>query len=234
MSVKQIQTMSQGLEQQIDILEARVSALEDFEDESELLDEVNDLDGMFKKVRLSKDDFALDIEDLDKNSSHYHRFLKEVTDFSSQLDDINNTLNSYRRRLERKGLLKGTSARFDLENVTVGQKVSLGVNVSNKTTDLIDQLVKQGNDIHDTAVDHLTEVQRQTLQMEGIVDTLDNVISEGEIASKQVREFMRTISSDKMIMAMIIVLILGIVFIVAYKMFINPDANINIPDEDQF
>ncbi|KAL0225668.1 hypothetical protein P9112_012992 [Eukaryota sp. TZLM1-RC] len=159
--------------------------------------------------------------DVDWNREEYEQKLDEAASRRNKLVEFHADV---KRKCNRNNLIA------DTENLTDGQKVRAAQVVAEKTSGLIKHGRNMLHNIEGQAVVTADELASQTGVLENVHQHQQELRSELKIAEHQLRVFLRTMMTDKFIMMVLLLIVLGLLFIIVYSI-INPDANTNVPDE---
>ncbi|KAE8708193.1 putative plant SNARE 11 [Hibiscus syriacus] len=160
-----------------------------------------------------------------------HRMLNEKK--QSMVKELNSYVarkKQHQSNLEsnkRVNLFDGPSEKFGEENVLLAssmtnqQLMDKGNQMMDETDQAIDRAKKVVQDTVDVGTDTAAALKDQTEQMSRIVNELDSINFSMKKASKLVKEFSRQIATDKCIMTMLFLIVMGVIAIVVVKL-VNP------------
>ncbi|XP_038991159.1 novel plant SNARE 11-like [Hibiscus syriacus] len=175
-----------------------------------------------------------------RTDANTHRMLNEKK--QSMVKELNSYVarkKQHQSNLEsnkRVNLFDGPSEGFGEENVLLASSMTnhmlmdKGNQMMDETDQAIDRAKKVVQDTVDVGTDTAAALKAnlKTEQMSSIVNELDSIIFSMKKASKLVKEFSRQIATDKCIMTMLFLIVMGVITIIVVKL-VNP-KNKDIPD----
>ncbi|KAI5655820.1 hypothetical protein M9H77_33007 [Catharanthus roseus] len=205
--------------------------LEKIKDSSRQSRQLEELTGKMRDCKRLIKDFDREVKDLEyKNDPQTNKMLNEKK--QSMIKELNSYValkKQYANTLENKRveLFEGPGEGFAEENVLLASSMTNEqlVDHGNKMMDETDQIIERSKKVvHDT-VDVGTEtaasLKAQTEQMSRIVNELDSIHFSIKKASQLVKEIGRQVATDRCIMGLLFLIVLGVVAIIIVKI-VNP------------
>ncbi|MBA0796611.1 hypothetical protein Gohar_007368 [Gossypium harknessii] len=106
--------------------------------------------------------------------------------------------------------------------MTNQQLIDRGNHMMNETDQAIDRAKKVVQDTVDVGTETAAALKAQTEQMSRIVNELDSIHFSIKKASKLVKEIGRQVATDKCIMALLFLIVIGVIAIIIVKL-VNPN-----------
>ncbi|GAB4857731.1 Novel plant SNARE 11 [Ancistrocladus abbreviatus] len=184
-------------------------------------------DKMRECKRLIKE-FDHEVKDLEsRNDPSTNKMLHEKK--QSMIKELNSYValkKQYATNLETKrvDLFEGPNEGIGEENVLLASSMTNQqlIDHGNRTMDETDQAIERGKKIVKETIDVGTEtaaaLKAQTEQMSRIVNELDSIHFSIKRASKLVKEIGRQVATDRCIMAMLFIIVLGVIAIIIVKL----------------
>ncbi|KAL3619429.1 putative plant SNARE 11 [Castilleja foliolosa] len=213
----------------------KLDKIKDSSRQSRQLEELTDK--MRECKRLIKE-FDRELKDSDyKNDPDTTKMLTEKK--QSMIKELNSYValkKQYASNLENKrvDLFEGPGEGFVEENVLLAsnmsnqQLVDHGNQMMDETDQAINRAQKVVHDTIDVGTETAAALKSQTEQMSRIVNELDSIHFSIKKASKLVREIGRQVATDRCIMALLFLIVIGVVAIIIVKI-VNP-SNRDIRD----
>lgn len=129
---------------------------------------------------------------------------------------------------KRVDLFDGPSEGFGEENVLLAssmtnqQLMDRGNHMMDETDQAIDRAKKVVQDTVDVGTETAAALKAQTEQMSRVVNELDSIHFSIKKASKLVKEIGRQVATDKCIMALLFLIVIGVIAIIIVKL-VNPN-----------
>lgn len=232
-----------GISDELDQLDGQISdifralsngfqKLEKIKDTSRQSRQLEELTDKMRECKRLIKDFDHEVKDLEsQNDPNTNRMLNEKK--QSMIKELNSYValkKKYATNLENKRveLFEGPSEAMEEENVLLASSMSNQqlVDRGNRMMDETDQAIERGKKIVQDTVDVGTEtaaaLKAQTEQMSRVVNELDSIQFSIKKASKLVKELGRQIATDKCIMALLFIIVIGVVAIIIVKL-VNPN-----------
>lgn len=193
------------------------------------------LEELTEKMRECKrliKEFDREVKDLDyKNDPETNKMLNERK--QSMIKELNSYValkKQYANSLENKRveLFEGPGEGFAEDNVLLASSMTNQqlMDHGNKMMDETDQAIERSKQVVHNTIDVGTEtaaaLKAQTEQMSRIVNELDSIHFSIKKASKLVKEIGRQVATDKCIMAMLFLIVIGVIAIIIVKI-VNPN-----------
>ncbi|CAN0842737.1 Novel plant SNARE 11 [Linum grandiflorum] len=194
-------------------------------------------DKMRECKRLIKE-FDTEVKNLERrNDAMTNRTLNEKK--QSMIKELNSYValkKQYAVNVDKKrvDLFDGPSEGFHDDNVMLAstmtneQLMDHGHHMMDETDEALERGKKIVQETIDVGTETAASLKTQTEQMSRIVNELDSIHFSMKRASKLVKEIGRQFATDKMIMTMLFLIVLGVVTIIIIKL-VNPN-NKNIQD----
>ncbi|KAL3834968.1 hypothetical protein ACJIZ3_009704 [Penstemon smallii] len=193
------------------------------------------LEELTEKMRECKrliKEFDREVKDLDyKNDPDTNKMLTEKK--QSMIKELNSYValkKRYASNLENKrvDLFEGPGEGFAEDNVMLAsnmsnqQLVDHGNNMMDETDQAIDRAQKVVHDTIDVGTETAAALKAQTEQMSRIVNELDSIHFSIKKASQLVKEIGRQVATDRCIMALLFLIVVGVIAIIIVKI-VNPN-----------
>ncbi|EPS62859.1 hypothetical protein M569_11931 [Genlisea aurea] len=191
----------------------------------ELTDKMRDCKRLIK-------DFDRELKDSEyKNGPEINRMMNEKK--QSMIKDLNSYVALKKRHttdLENKrvDLFEGTGEGFAEEenvllasNMTNQQLIDHGNQMMDETDEAIDRAKKVVHATVDVGTETAAALKSQTEQMSRVVNELDTIHFSMKKASQLVRELGRQVATDRCIMALLFLIVIGVIAIIIVKI-VNP------------
>ncbi|KAI4327211.1 hypothetical protein L6164_019699 [Bauhinia variegata] len=207
----------------------KLEKIKDSNRQSRQLEELTDK--MRECKRLIKE-FDKEVKALEgRNDRETNRMLSEKK--QSMIKELNSYValkKQYATNIENKRieLFEGPNAGFEEDNVLLASSMTNQqlVDHGNRMMDETDQAIERGKKIVHETIDVGTEtaaaLKAQTEQMSRIVDELDSIHFSLKKASKLVKELGRQFATDKCIMALLFLIVVGVIAIIIVKL-VHPE-----------
>ena len=105
-------------------------------------------------------------------------------------------------------------------------------NIQSKDKAATRRMLKMVNQTEDIAASTMDTMKNQTEQLSKIHADLEEMDSTLKLADAQIKQYVRKMATDKLIMAMLFLIVIGIVVIMGLKTFgYFGDDEVNVPDE---
>lgn len=192
------------------------------------------LEELTEKMRECKrliKEFDREVKDLEsRNDPNTHKMLNEKK--QSMIKELNSYValkKQYTTNVDTKrvNLFDGPGEDFGEENVMLASSLTNQqlVDHGNRMLDETDQAIDRGKKIVQDTIGVGTEtaaaLKAQTEQMDRIVNELDSIHFSIKKASKLVKEIGRQVATDKCIMALLFIIVIGVIAIIIVKI-VNP------------
>ncbi|KAL0210409.1 hypothetical protein RCL1_004845 [Eukaryota sp. TZLM3-RCL] len=206
------------------------------------LKEIDDTLSSASGGKLSNDELTSIVSSTEKQLKQVHLNIRTATTFLVDVEwkreEVQNQLNAFSAKrselvdfhAEIKRRTSRASLIGDVDNLTDGQKIRGAQIIADKTSTMIKQGRGMLAGIETTGVAAADALAQQTQTMVNIHTNQQELKSELKIADQQLRVFMRSMMTDKIIMSLLFLIIAGVVFIIVYS-FLNPDSDFNVPDD---
>ncbi|GMJ00441.1 novel plant snare 11 [Hibiscus trionum] len=207
----------------------KLEKIKDVNRQSRQLEELTDK--MRECKRLIKE-FDREVKEIEsRTDASTHRMLNEKK--QSMVKELNSYVarkKQHQSNLEnnkRVNLFDGPSEGFEEENVLLAssmtnqQLMDKGNQMMDETDQAIDRAKKVVHDTVDVGTETAAALKAQTEQMSKIVNELDSIHFSINKASKLVKELGRQVATDKCIMAMLFLIVIGVIAIIIVKL-VNP------------
>lgn len=215
----------------------KLEKMKDANRRSRQLEELTDK--MRECKRLIKE-FDREVKDLQsRNDANTNKMLNEKK--QSLIKELNSYVamkKQYAANLENKrvDLFEGPSEGMQEENVLLASSMANQqlVDHGNRMMDETDQAIERGKKIVHETINVGTEtaaaLKAQTEQMSRVVNELDSINFSIKKASKLVKEIGRQVATDRCIMALLFIIVLGVIAIIIVKL-VHPNNKdiIDIP-----
>ncbi|XP_074269704.1 putative plant SNARE 11 isoform X2 [Silene latifolia] len=198
---------------------------------SSISETLGELDGqisdIFRALSLIKE-FDQEVKDMETvNDANTNRILNEKK--QSMVKELNSYVNmkkQYVNNLENKraDLFEGPSEGAGEQNVLLASSMTNQqlVDHGNQMMDETDQAIERGKKIVQETIGVGTEtaaaLKAQTDQMSRIVNELDSIHFSLKKASKLVKEIGRQVATDRCIMALLFLIVMGVIAIIIVKL----------------
>ncbi|XP_038903143.1 novel plant SNARE 11 isoform X2 [Benincasa hispida] len=181
--------------------------------------------------RLIKE-FDREVKDLEgRNNSNTNKMLSEKK--QSMIKELNSYValkKQHASTLDNKriDLFDGPGESYGEENVLLASNMTNQqlIDKGNRMMDETDEAIERSKKVVQETVNVGTEtaaaLKAQTEQMSRIVNELDSIHFSLKKASKLVKELGRQVATDKCIMALLFIIVLGVIAIIIVKL-VNPD-----------
>ncbi|XP_057977087.1 novel plant SNARE 11 [Malania oleifera] len=193
------------------------------------------LEELTEKMRECKrliKEFDREVKDLERrNDPDTNRMLGEKK--QSMIKELNSYValkKQYATNLENKrvDLFDGPAEGFGEENVLLAssmtnqQLMDRGNQMMGETDQAIERSKKVVQDTIDVGTDTAAALKAQSEQMSRIVNELDSIHFSIKKASQMVKEIGRQVATDKCIMALLFIIVIGVIVIIIVKL-VNPN-----------
>ncbi|XVF51884.1 hypothetical protein PTKIN_Ptkin04bG0220100 [Pterospermum kingtungense] len=208
----------------------KLEKVKDVNRQSRQLEEL--ADKMRECKRLIKE-FDREVKEMEsRTDANTHRMLNEKK--QSMIKELNSYValkKQHQSNLEnnkRVYLFDGANEGFGEENVLLAssmtnqQLMDKGHQMMDETDQAIDRAKKVVQDTVDVGTETAAALKAQTEQMSRIVNELDSINFSIKRASKLVKEIGRQVATDKCIMAMLFLIVIGVIAIIIVKL-VNPN-----------
>ncbi|XVE65207.1 hypothetical protein DITRI_Ditri07aG0162600 [Diplodiscus trichospermus] len=208
----------------------KLEKVKDVNRQSRQLEELTDK--MRECKRLIKE-FDRELKEMESRTDvNTHRMLNEKK--QSMVKELNSYValkKQHQSNLEtnkRVDLFDGPNEGFGEENVLLAssmtnqQLIDRGNQMMDETDQAIDRAKKVVQDTVDVGTETAAALKAQTEQMSRIVNELDSIHFSIKKASKLVKEIGRQVATDKCIMALLFLIVIGVIAIIIVKL-VNPN-----------
>ncbi|XP_039002387.1 novel plant SNARE 11-like isoform X2 [Hibiscus syriacus] len=205
----------------------KLEKIKDVNRQSRQLEELTDK--MRECKRLIKE-FDTELKETEsRNDANTRKMLNEKK--QSMIKELNSYVALKKHNLEnnkRVDLFDGPSEGFGEENVLLAssmtnqQLMDRGNQMMDETDQSIDRAKKVVQDTVDVGTETAAALKAQTEQMSRIVNELDSIHFSIQKASKLVKEIGRQVATDKCIMALLFLIVIGVIAIIIVKI-VNPN-----------
>ncbi|KAL4323402.1 hypothetical protein GQ457_11G021590 [Hibiscus cannabinus] len=207
----------------------KLEKIKDVNRQSRQLEELTDK--MRECKRLIKE-FDREVKEIERRTdANTHKMLNEKK--QSMIKELNSYValkKQHQSNLENNkqvDLFDGPSEGFGEENVLLAssmtnqQLMDRGHQMMDETDQTIDRAKKVVQDTVDVGTETAAALKAQTEQMSRIVNELDSIHFSIQKASKLVKEIGRQVATDKCIMALLFLIVIGVIAIIIVKL-VNP------------
>ncbi|GLT34677.1 hypothetical protein SLA2020_091800 [Shorea laevis] len=214
----------------------KLEKIKDVNRQSRQLEELTDK--MRECKRLIKE-FDKEVKNMEsRNDANTNRMLNEKK--QSMIKELNSYVamkKQYQSSLEnnkRVDLFDGPNEGYGQDNVLLAssmtnqQLIDKGNQMMDETDQAIDRAKKVVHETINIGTETAAALKAQTEQMSRIVNELDSIHFSLKKASKLVRELGRQVATDRCIMALLFLIVMGVIAIIVVKI-VNPN-NKNIRD----
>ncbi|XVE57527.1 hypothetical protein DITRI_Ditri04bG0097800 [Diplodiscus trichospermus] len=208
----------------------KLEKVKDVNRQSRQLEELTDK--MRECKRLIKE-FDREVKEMEsRTDANTHRKLNEKK--QSMVKELNSYValkKQHQSNLEsnkRVELFDGPNEGFGEENVLLAssmtnqQLIDRGNQMMDETDQAVDRAKKVVLDTVDVGTETAAALKAQTEQMSSIVNELDSIHFSIKKASKLVKEIGRQVATDKCIMALLFLIVIGVIVIMIVKL-VNPN-----------
>ncbi|XP_022772466.1 novel plant SNARE 11-like [Durio zibethinus] len=209
----------------------KLEKVKDVNRQSRQLEELTDK--MRECKRLIKE-FDREVKEMEsRTDANTHKMLNEKK--QSMIKELNSYValkKQHQSNLEsnkRVDLFDGPNEGFGEENVLLAssmtnqQLMDRGNQMMDETDQAIDRAKKVVQDTVDVGTETAAALKAQTEQMSRIVNELDSIHFSIKKASKLVKEVGRQVATDKCIMALLFLIVIGVIAIIIVKL-VNPNS----------
>ncbi|KMZ68554.1 putative plant snare [Zostera marina] len=210
--------------------------LEKVKDPNRRSRQLEELTGKMRDCKRFIKEFDTEVKDVEsKNSTDVNRMLNEKK--QSMIKELNYFVTlkkQYANSLESKrvDMFDGPTGGEPEENLASTmsnqQLVGRGNTMMDETDQAIDRSKKVVNETMNVGAETSAALKAQTDQMNRVVNELDSIHFSIKKASALVKEIGRQVATDKCIMGVLFLIVLGVVAVVIVKI-VNPN-NKDIPD----
>lgn len=205
--------------------------LEKIKDSSRQSRQLEELTDKMRECKRLIKEFDREVKNLEsRNDPNTNKTMNERK--QSMIKELNSYValkKQYANNLENKrfDLFEGPSEGAGEENVLLASTMTNEqlMDRGNRMMDETDQAIDRGKKIvHDTinvGTETAAALKAQTEQMSRIVNELDSIHFSIKKASKLVKEIGRQVATDKCIMALLFIIVLGVIAIIIVKI-VNP------------
>lgn len=206
--------------------------LEKIKDASRQSRQLEELTGKMRECKRLIKDFDREVKDTEaQNDPDTNRMLNEKK--QSMVKELNSYValkKQYATNLENKrvDLFEGPGEGFREENVLLASSMTNQelMDGGNRMMDETDQAIERSKKVVQDTVNVGTEtaeaLKAQTEQMSRIVNELDSIHFSIKKASKLVKEIGRQVATDKCIMALLFLIVVGVIAVIIVKL-VNPN-----------
>jgi SNARE protein len=161
--------------------------------------------------------FKVELRDLQRDS--LKEFQAKGNEHNQNITKLGADLQAAKAALERGDLLEGKEAPkpVDLETASTKQVIDHGKAIQAKSAESLGRAAKLVNQSEAIGSETAARLKAQTEQMKGIYSNVDKIEGDLERADKIMRAFMRRMATDKLVLCFILLIIVGIITIVAWK-----------------
>lgn len=212
--------------------------LEKIKDSSRKSRQLEELTGKLRECKRLIKEFDREVKDLEySNDSDTNKMLNEKK--HSMVKELNSYValkKQYASNLDNKrvDLFEGPGEGFAEDNVLLASSMTNQqlVDNGNQMMDETDQAIERSKKVVHETVNVGTEtaaaLKAQTEQMSRIVNELDSIHFSIKKASKLVKEIGRQVATDRCIMGLLFLIVVGVIAVIIVKI-VNP-GNKDIPD----
>lgn len=211
--------------------------LEKIKDNNRQTRQLEELTEKMRECKRLIKEYDREVKDLGINDPETNKILNEKK--QSMIKELNSYVNlkkQYATNLENKrvNLFDGAAEGFGEENVLLASSMSNqqlmdnGNHMMDETDQAIERSKKVVQDTVDVGTETAAALKAQTEQMSRIVNELDSIHFSIKKASKLVKEIGRQVATDKCIMALLFIIVIGVIAIIIVKI-VNP-SNKDIRD----
>ncbi|KAL3497651.1 hypothetical protein ACH5RR_040383 [Cinchona calisaya] len=205
--------------------------LEKIKDTSRQSRQLEELTGKMRDCKRLVKEFDRELKDLDyKIDSETSKILNEKK--QSMIKELNSYValkKQYASNLENKRveLFEGPGEGFEEDNVLLASSMTNQqlLDHGNKMMDETDQVIERSKKVVHETINVGTEtaaaLKAQTEQMSRIVNELDSIHFSIKKASQLVKEIGRQVATDRCIMALLFLIVIGVIAIIIVKI-VNP------------
>ncbi|KAL8520408.1 hypothetical protein ACS0TY_011073 [Phlomoides rotata] len=203
--------------------------LEKIKDSSRQSRQLEELTEKMRDCKRLIKDFDREVKDSDyKNDPDTNKMLNEKK--QSMIKELNSYValkKQYASNLENKrvDLFEGPGEGFPEENVLLASNMTNqqlfdhGNRMMDDTDQAIDRAKKVVHDTIDVGTETAAALKAQTEQMSRIVNELDSIHFSIKKASQLVKEIGRQVATDRCIMALLFLIVIGVISIIIVKVW---------------
>ncbi|KAL5551272.1 hypothetical protein UlMin_001448 [Ulmus minor] len=205
--------------------------LEKIKDSNRQSRQLEELTGKMRECRRLIKEFDREVKDLEsRNDPNTNRMLSEKK--QSMIKELNSYVNLKKQYAANIGtnkidLFDGPAEEHGEENVLLASKMTNqqlmdnGNQMMNETDQAIERSKKVVQDTVNVGTETAAALKAQTEQMSRIVNELDSIHFSIKKASQLVKEIGRQVATDKCIMALLFLIVVGVIAIIIVKL-VNP------------
>ncbi|GAV85241.1 Sec20 domain-containing protein [Cephalotus follicularis] len=195
--------------------------------------QLEELTGKMRDCKRLIKEFDREVKDVEsRNDPNTNKMLSEKK--QSMIKELNSYValkKQYATNLEnnkRVDLFEGPGEEFGEDNVLLSssmtnqQLMDNGNHMMDETDQAIERSKKVVHDTIDVGTETAAALKAQTEQMSRIVNELDSIHFSIKKASQLVKEIGRQVATDKCIMAMLFLIVIGVLVIIIVKL-VNPN-----------
>ncbi|XP_062073830.1 novel plant SNARE 11 isoform X1 [Humulus lupulus] len=206
--------------------------LEKIKDSNRQSRQLEELTGKMRECKRLIKEFDREVKDMEsRNDPNTNRMLSEKK--QSMIKELNSYValkKQYTASLDNKkiDLFDGPTEEHDEENVLLAsnmtnqQLMDNGNRMMNETDQAIERSKKVVQDTINVGTDTAAALKAQTEQMSRIVNELDSIHFSIKKASQLVKEIGRQVATDRCIMALLFLIVVGVITIIIVKL-VNPN-----------
>ncbi|XP_062073831.1 novel plant SNARE 11 isoform X2 [Humulus lupulus] len=201
--------------------------LEKIKDSNRQSRQLEELTGKMRECKRLIKEFDREVKDMEsRNDPNTNRMLSEKK--QSMIKELNSYValkKQYTASLDNKkiDLFDGPTEEHDEENVLLAsnmtnqQLMDNGNRMMNETDQAIERSKKVVQDTINVGTDTAAALKAQTEQMSRIVNELDSIHFSIKKASQLVKEIGRQVATDRCIMALLFLIVVGVITIIIVK-----------------
>jgi len=180
--------------------------------EAERSSKVAYINGRLQRAKQVIRSYKADLRSLNKSVAE--SYTQKVNTYKTTLDQLVIDLNFAQ---DNNALIGGaTPKKKDLDSMTADEILDLGADTQNQSLESLTRAANTINDTREVGARTMEQLHNQTDQLRRVDEGISEVQSNLKLASKQLRAYVRRLATDKIIMAFMVLIVLGIIFVIIW------------------
>lgn len=180
-------------------------------------EKVNYLNGRISRARQVYHSFKVELRELNKDE--LREYEQKGAAHNQTISKLVNDLNWAKQAGERDDLLSGAKSggKFNPDEASAMQIVEQARGVQDESMNSVARSQRLVDQAEKIGVETASKLKDQTDQMKRIYSQVDNIEGNLARADKIMREFVKRMATDKLVLCFILLILVGIITIVAWK-----------------
>jgi len=116
--------------------------------------------------------------------------------------------------------------------MTADEVLDIAANTQVQSLDALDRIANTVNDTREVGANTMESLHGQTEQLRRVDEGISEVQSNLKLASKQLRAYVRRMATDKILVAFMALIVIGIIFVIVWSAT-HKNSSTSVPDQLQ-